>query len=234
PQSVAWPQNLQLYRHKTGAKPGDKDFDVTDSGVWQTLAQKHGADFDAIIFNNPHAGFGQHKFQALGLTKGMLVTRMQAETIWYGGTMEVFREILKDLGEDFAFSKSGSLTDYATGTKYSFSELFQEVEGGYIAKRSIMGLNEFILSKFKFYGAQLLRAGGTLEVNMPANTATKIGAMGFVQTGFNWTTSPYYADYTSELTDQTYHPSFHETFQRTGPPRPATIGSMRRFVFTKQ
>ena len=41
-------------------------FDATDAAHWQEVLNAYGA-FDAVIFNNPHPGYGMHKWVVLGL-----------------------------------------------------------------------------------------------------------------------------------------------------------------------
>jgi hypothetical protein len=46
----------------------DTQFDATDAAHWQAVLNTYG-EFDAVIFNNPHPGYGMHKFLVLGLSQ---------------------------------------------------------------------------------------------------------------------------------------------------------------------
>ncbi|HYR28494.1 MAG TPA: carboxypeptidase regulatory-like domain-containing protein [Thermoanaerobaculia bacterium] len=71
------PANIQVFRYATNVA-GQTDFDLTDPACWNAVIQAYPDLFEAVLFNNPHAGFGLCKQQVYGAKlndiNGILVT----------------------------------------------------------------------------------------------------------------------------------------------------------------
>lgn len=59
------PENLVVYRDAVLA---GGMFNVRVEDCWNRLTTAHGDDFEAVIFNNPHPGYGMHMCDVFGLT----------------------------------------------------------------------------------------------------------------------------------------------------------------------
>jgi len=57
-------ENLFIYRD---AEREDGRFDAIDAAAWRRLAAFHGDDFEAVLFNNPHPGYGMHVCEVMGM-----------------------------------------------------------------------------------------------------------------------------------------------------------------------
>lgn len=170
--------------------------DVTNENNWDRL--KRFGPFEAIIFNNPHAGYQFHKGLVLGVTKGHTVSELFYDSI-----------------------PGDSLADFSSGHKVDIpkKELFSEVMETlpvsgkkriiYLVEKTTMGLNEHILTKYSEYGVQLLKPGGKLIIHGP-DTLKKVlkKKLGFTSKKPWSSASPYYHDYESELTHETVHESW--------------------------
>jgi hypothetical protein len=60
-------QNLFIYRDAQAPKGL---FNAIDQSAWMRLAAFHGADFEAVLFNNPHPGYGMHVCEVMGMDVG--------------------------------------------------------------------------------------------------------------------------------------------------------------------
>lgn len=214
------PDNVTIY---------EQQLDVTSPQSWASLDQwREGQGlgrFDAIVFNNPHAGYGTSKLQVMGVDQGYAIER-----------------------GDPAYEHAGMLHDFGTGTERSRSQVFDSVIGRdrYRSTQGMMGLNEHILRGFFHLGRSLATGRGSLTVFTPA-TGRNVAFINRFMSGDRespddgpWDrrrfrgTDDYRnhrlgVDYQSNLTDDDSHPSWGRDFH----PRAANLNAMRGFTYAR-
>ena len=214
------PDNVTIY---------DQQLDVTSPQSWATFdlwreGQGLGR-FDAIVFNNPHAGYGTSKLQVMGVDQGLAIDR-----------------------RDPAYEHAGTLHDFGTDTDRSRSEVFDNVIGHdrYRSTRGMMGLNEHILRGFFHLGRSLATGSGSLTVFTPGGGRNVTFINRFMDGGRGspddgpWDrhrfreTDDYSRHglgvrYQSNLTDDDSHPSWGRDFH----PRAANLNAMRGFSYQR-
>jgi hypothetical protein len=169
-------------------------FNCLDGDCWDRAAQKLGPVFEACIFNNPHAGHAMPKYDVIGVVTGF----------WRFG-----KWVSKSIASK-EYDALGDIKDYSSGAEVEVDkgDVFEwdGEKGRYVAVQATMGLNEFLLQQYAANGGNYFQAA-SLEVNGPDWVADYLGTYGLSKVG-PFTSSPYYVNYTSNLTDQEPHASW--------------------------
>jgi hypothetical protein len=249
-------------------------FDATDAAHW-TAAEKAYGRFDAVIFNNPHPGYGLHMCEVLGLAAAQApyskkngraisvysfgyqstLTQAQLRNFKSAANPRLFsvqRKFVRGNATAELDYRNGpnqaiasqydptnttrSQLDVHTAFRYENSQpIDQNVYGTsdescrdqeqYCSVVDTLGLQQFLLRCYRYYGPTVLKRGGSLYVNgsnqwahilttefdfKDGETVTHIAAMHNV--GKWWSLAlphEYFVHYRSNFTSTLHHPSWY-------------------------
>lgn len=263
------PGNLLVYRDTVLKDDSNKQgrFDVRDQQCWKRLVKIYGP-FDAIIFNNPHPGYGMHRCDVFGLRKdhrglpgkyisvhsiGWEKTLSEDEINLFRGYGNMSRNRYGRLvaGDNpgynmnradnqryflyndircfkFGTNSLNTFSDDGTVERVSIVKAFTPLEEEervpfedrcthYEESQNATGLWGSILKCYRLNGAEALKSGGSLYLHGSESFSriTREGNLmeGFIQIGTwsdasNKDASIYYANYKTNFTSTSFHPSW--------------------------
>jgi hypothetical protein len=233
------PGNLFVYRDPVRTDEVGR-FDVRDTGCWTRLTATHG-EVDAMVFNNPHPGFGMHFCEVKGLRHldpenryisvhsigwDQRLDRAGLDTfrgLENNGQAAVQKEFLNGNGcnQDGTgvvhdWLDNGTLpavtipTAFAVGQADQTAIAFNQRVTHYATRRGTMGLWFSVLRCYCRNGAAALKSGGEMYVNGSTafQSAVERGHLLNFEAGVLWSTGTYYANYQTNFTSDTFHPSW--------------------------
>jgi hypothetical protein len=80
-EPTASSDNFHVYRDAVSSDSVVGRFDVSNAQHWARLGSRHGRGFEAVVFNNPHPGYGEHTCTVFGLDTSSGAARVRGRYI---------------------------------------------------------------------------------------------------------------------------------------------------------
>ena len=246
------PDNLFVYRDAGRNDVGNVGrFDVRDRQGWTRLAGAAGQFdlFDAMVFNNPHPGFGMHYSEVKGVRRNGLERQyISVHSIGWnntlnGAALQTFKDLAdnataqvqKQFLNDRGCNQDGNddihdWLDDGTTPNITIPNAFAAIDQAAVAfnqrvthytfRRQTTGVWFSILRCYCRNGTAALKAGGEMYVNgsQTFQSAVDNGHLRNFENGVTWSTGQYYANYRTNFTSDTFHPSWFEQGWNPGEP----------------